>query len=343
MPSAVSFERATVQSDLGDARSNVTYRISVVHHHQPVLLEEMIAALQPGPGKRFIDGTFGGGGHSLSLLDASRPNGTVLAIDRDPEAIARGEALIQRAHLANRLQLHRGTFADMAAIAREAGLANVDGILLDLGLSSYQLDDPGRGFAFRFEGPLDMRFDPDQATDAATLVNQLPEAELSRIIWTYGEESQARRIARAIVRERAMHLIETTSQLADLVERTVGGRRGARTHPATKTFQALRIATNEELQALEDALRQALDLLAVDGRLAVISFHSLEDRIVKQFIARESATCVCPPEQPICTCNQMPRLRAAGRKQRATQEEIDRNPRSRSAILRVAERVGDGT
>lgn len=308
-------------------------------HHEPVLLEETIRALQPKPGGTYLDGTFGGGGHSRALLHGSAPDGIVLAIDRDPEAIARGQRMIEAEQVGQRLRLIQGSFADMASLASAEGIDAFDGILLDLGLSSFQLDTPERGFSFRRPGPLDMRFDPSQALDARALVHDSDERELAEIIWRYGEDPRSRRIAREIVRARQASPISDTAQLAAIVERAVGGRRGAATHPATRTFQALRIATNDELQALEQALAQAVELLKPDGRLAVISFHSLEDRLVKQFFARESATCVCPPEQPVCTCQQTPRLRPIGRKIRPSDLEIARNPRSRSAVLRVAERL----
>jgi 16S rRNA (cytosine1402-N4)-methyltransferase len=237
------------------------------------------------------------------------------------------------------MRLVHGNFGDMAEIARKAGVVPLDGVLLDLGLSSIQLDDPNRGFSFRFDSPIDMRFDPTRGRSAGDLVNKLPARDLADLIWRYGEESRSRRIASAIERERARAPIESAAQLAKVVERAIGGRRGADTHPATRTFQALRIAVNDELNVLERALCDAVDLLAPGGRLAVISFHSLEDRIVKQFIQRESASCICPPEQPVCTCEHMPRLRALSRAVKPSADEIARNPRSRSAILRVAERL----
>ncbi|HEY8447814.1 MAG TPA: 16S rRNA (cytosine(1402)-N(4))-methyltransferase RsmH [Thermomicrobiales bacterium] len=313
--------------------------------HRPVLLREAVEALRPRPGGRYLDGTFGGGSHTLAILEASAPDGIVLALDADPEAIARGERLSKERGLGDRLRLVQANFARLAEVAQESGLAPLDGVLLDLGLSSFQLAAPERGFAFRLEGPLDMRFDPTRGEPAATLVNSLPEDELASLIWRYGEEPKARRIAAAIVRERAREPIATTTRLAEIVSKAVGGRRGD-IHPATKTFQALRIVTNDELGALELALAGAVEVLAPGGRLAVISFHSLEDRIVKRFIQHESATCICPPEQPVCTCDHQPRLRPVGRAIRPSQEEIEANPRSRSAIMRVAERLsvdeGDG-
>jgi 16S rRNA (cytosine1402-N4)-methyltransferase len=308
--------------------------------HMPVLRDEAITALSPRAGGRYIDGTFGGGGHTRELLAASAPDGVVLALDADPAAIARAHALRAELDLDGRLVPVQSNFADLAEVAREQGFAPVDGILLDLGLSSFQLDTAERGFAFRLDGPLDMRFDQTRGFPASELVNTLPEAELADLIWRYGEEPGSRRIARAVVRERGNAPIESTAQLAAIVERALGGRRGRDTHPATRTFQALRIATNDEMRVLEAALDGAVAVLAPGGRLAVIAFHSLEDRQVKRFIERESATCVCPPELPICVCNHVPRLKRVTRRAiRASAEEAKANPRARSAVLRVAERL----
>ncbi len=308
--------------------------------HRPVLLAEAVAALAPRPGGRYLDGTFGGGGHTRAILDASDPDGTVLALDADPDAIARARALAEEPGIGARLVPVHANFARLAEVAVETGLAPLDGVLLDLGLSSFQLDQAERGFAFRFAGPLDMRFDPSRGRPAADLVNELPARELADLLFRYGEEPRARRIAAAIAREREQALIETTVRLAEVVARAVGGRRGSDIHPATRTFQALRIATNEELHALERALEGAVSVLAPSGRLVVIAFHSLEDRIVKRFMQRESAACVCPLEAPVCTCGHTPRLaRVIGRAVRATPAEIAANPRSRSAVLRVAERL----
>jgi 16S rRNA (cytosine1402-N4)-methyltransferase len=310
--------------------------------HQPVLLAEAIAWLAPRAGGRYLDGTFGGGGHTSAILAASAPDGVVLALDADPAATARAAALAATLEDPRRLRPEQTNFANLAAVARAADLAPLDGILLDLGLSSFQLDEAARGFSFQGDGPLDMRFDPTAGTSAADLVNDLPERELADLIWTFGEEPKSRRIARALVQERERQRITTTGQLAAIVERASGGRRGRATHPATKTFQALRIATNAELDVLERALSGAVEVLNPGGRLVVIAFHSLEDRIVKRFIERETATCVCPPRQPICTCDQRPRLERLTRKAvRPSLEEVAANPRSRSAVLRAAMRLPD--
>lgn len=308
--------------------------------HHPVLLAEAIALLAPRPGGRYLDGTFGGGGHARALLDAAAPDGVVLALDADPAAIARATTLASRLDAPGRLRPVQSNFAHLADVAQAAGLAPLDGVLLDLGLSSFQLGEAGRGFSFQTDGPLDMRFDPAGGPSAADLVNDLPEAELAQIIWRFGEEPKSRRIARAIARERAHEPILSTGRLATIVERASGGRRGRMAHPATKTFQALRIATNAELEVLEQALLGAVEVLAPAGRLVVIAFHSLEDRMVKRFLERESAACVCPPEMPVCTCDHQPRLRRVTRRAvRPAPEEVAANPRSRSAVLRAAIRL----
>jgi 16S rRNA (cytosine1402-N4)-methyltransferase len=306
--------------------------------HVTVLLQEAVDALQLRPGGTYIDGTFGGGGHSSLLLRRLDGDATLYAIDADPAAIGRAEMLAASTVGQGVVPVH-ANFRELKDIAQQHGLRDVDGVLLDLGLSSFQLDQAERGFAFRFEGPLDMRFDPTRGPSAADLVNTLDSEDLARILWQYGDESRSRQIARAIVSRRETHAIETTTDLATIVEHAVGGRRGKAIHPATKTFQALRIAVNEELAALEDVLASAIGLLRPGGRLVVISFHSLEDRIVKRTFAFESQTCICPPDQPVCTCDHSPRLRRIGKPVKPTSAEIDTNPRSRSAIMRIAERV----
>jgi 16S rRNA (cytosine1402-N4)-methyltransferase len=308
--------------------------------HTPVLLREAVAALAPRPGGRYLDGTFGGGGHTRAILAASAPDGRVLALDADPAAIERGRALAGGA--GDRLILREGNFAGLARVAREADFAPVDGILLDLGLSSYQLADPARGFSFAADGPLDMRLGPGATETAAEIVNGCGEDELTDLIFRYGEERWARRIARAIVRERERAPIATTGALAAIVAGAVASAGAAREriHPATRTFQALRIAVNRELSTLEEALAGVPGILAPGGRLAVIAFHSLEDRIVKEFMRREATDCICPPRQPVCTCDHRATLRLIGRKGiRPGEAEVAANPRSRSAILRVAERI----
>lgn len=305
--------------------------------HLPVMLTEAVEALHVRAGGFYVDGTFGGGGHSARIAATAGSAGAILAFDRDPDAAARVDAL---GHAVDaQIIFVNAPFSEMAAEAEIRRFDPVDGILLDLGLSSLQIDDPDRGFSFLREGPLDMRMDPATGEPASELLERLDESALTQILFDFGEERQARRIARAIVTERAERPIVTTKRLAEIVERTIGRPPGSRIHPATRTFQALRIAVNDELGELERGLNAAIEILAPGGRLVVISFHSLEDRIVKQFIAREVKGCICPPEQPVCTCGREPRLRAIGRAQRPGDAEIEANPRARSAIMRVAERL----
>ena len=308
--------------------------------HYPVLLQEVVAALAPRSGGRYLDGTFGGGGHSRALLVASAPAGWVLALDADPAAVARGERL--RVEFGERLVVRQANFAELARVASATGFAPLDGVLLDLGLSSFQLAEAERGFSFSGDGPLDMRFGPSAPTTAAVIVNGHDEAALAELFFRFGEERWSRRIARAIVRERAERPIATTAALAAIVARAVpSGPDRERIHPATRVFQALRIAVNRELDVLTEALAGALATLAPGGRLAVIAFHSLEDRIVKTFMRQEATDCICPPQQPVCTCGHRATLRLVARKGlRASAAEVAENPRSRSAILRVAEKTG---
>jgi 16S rRNA (cytosine1402-N4)-methyltransferase len=235
--------------------------------------------------------------------------------------------------------LIHANFRDLEKVVNGTGAAPVGGILFDLGVSSYQFDEGERGFSFRYDAPLDMRFDQSSGITAGDIVNGWDEAEIASVLWTLGEERKSRLIAAAIGRRRRQSAIETTGDLAAVIERAVGGRRGQAVHPATRSFQALRIVVNGELDALEEALAATPGLLAPGGRLVVISFHSLEDRIVKRFIERQSLTCVCPPEQPVCTCTTIPTLHRVGKPVRPSPSEIDINPRSRSAIMRVAERL----
>jgi len=302
--------------------------------HVPVLLEETMKALAVQPGGRYIDCTLGGGGHALAILERSAPGGQLLGIDADPEAIETARERLEP--YANSIRLINENFANLQAICLKYDFFPVHGILFDLGLSSLQLSDAERGFSFQHDAPLDMRFDPSQEVTAADIVNTSTEAELARLIRAYGEESYSHRIARQIVKERP---IRSTLHLARVVERAIGGRRG-KIHPATKTFQALRIAVNRELENLELALKQAVELLGFEGRLVVISYHSLEDRIVKQFMQREARDCICPPGTPVCVCGHKARLRLISRRViTPSVAEIERNPRSRSARLRAAERI----
>ena len=300
--------------------------------HRPVLVKEAIEALAVQPGGRYIDCTLGGGGHAAAILENSSPGGQLLGIDADPEAIRIAQASL-KAYSSSTLLINEN-FVNLPAICHKYDFYPVHGILFDLGLSSFQLNGDARGFSFQHEAMLDMRLSPDQAVTAEDIVNQLPEIELADLIRTYGEESHSHRIARSIVQERP---IKTTLQLARTIERAVGGRKG-RIHPATKTFQALRIAVNHELDNLGTVLKQALDLLGFGGRLVVISYHSLEDRIVKQFMHQESKDCICPPTTPACICGHTATLRLVNKKViTPSDEEVHLNPRSRSAKLRAAE------
>ena len=307
--------------------------------HTPVLAEEVMTILSPRPGGLQIDGTLGGGGHTERILEASSPDGRVLGLDADPAAITRVRARLSR--FGDRLVLRQANFRELADLAPPAGFGAVDGLLLDLGLSSLQLADADRGFGFRTAGPLDMRFDPTRGIPASELLATLEAAELVALFRRYGEEPHATRIARAIVRERATSPIMTADRLAAIVASAVPASRGPRRiHPATRVFQALRIAVNDELGALEAALSAAMDLLRPGGRLVVLSYHSLEDRIVKRFVAAERKGCVCPPEVPICVCGRVPRLRVVGPQPVVpTEREVSANPRARSARLRAAERL----
>lgn len=305
------------------------------HHHIPVLLTETLQALRPYSGGRYIDATLGGGGHAEALLEASAPEGRLLGLDADPRAIAR---VAQRlARFGDRATLVQANFRQLAQVARSRGFASVDGILFDLGVSSFQLDEAEQGFSFGKEGPLDMRMNPASGPSAADIVNNLPVDELADILYRYGEERRSRRIARAIVAHRP---IRTTTQLAEVIVRAIGRKPGVKLHPATRTFQALRIYVNDELGALETALPQAIGLLKPGGRLAVITFHSLEDRMVKHTFRQESQDCICPPHTPICTCGHTAQIKLIHRKGLTpTEEERARNPRSRSARLRIVEKL----
>ncbi|HEV8468632.1 MAG TPA: 16S rRNA (cytosine(1402)-N(4))-methyltransferase RsmH [Candidatus Limnocylindria bacterium] len=305
--------------------------------HEPVLLAEVLAQLDPHEGGRYVDGTVGAGGHAAAVLDRSGASGKLLGIDRDPEALA--AAARELARFGDRALLIRANFAVLDDVARSHSFAPVDGVLLDLGLSSLQLADDKRGFSFRARGPLDMRADPDLRLTAADIVNSWSGSELRRVFAEYGEEPEAARIAAAIVRRRSKARFETADEFGRFVA-GVKTRRPRSTDPATRVFQALRIAVNDELANLSAALAAAISILRPGGRLAVIAFHSLEDRIVKQFFARESRDCICPPHLPTCVCGHRAGLRVVTRRPlRAASAEVDRNPRARSAALRVAERI----
>ena len=295
--------------------------------HVPVMLAEVLEALRPRPGGRYVDGTLGGGGYTAALLEASAPDGRVLALDADLGAIERGR--VRLAEYADRVTLVHANFRSVAEVARAHALEHCDGVVLDLGLSSDQLAESERGFSFQTAGPLDMRFDTTRGETAAELLNRAGEAELADIFYYYGEERRSRRLARVIVERRESRAFAETGDLVKAVESALGGRRG-RLHPATRAFQALRIAVNDELDALRDGLESSAGALAEGGRLAVVSFHSLEDRIVKQFIRSHAEGTTSP------------RLRALSKKPLVPSGgERTANPRSRSAKLRAAERVAD--
>ncbi len=312
-------------ADLGAKRAD---------RHIPVLVQEVLEGLAVLPGGTYLDATVGGGGHAAAILQASAPDGRLLGLDRDPEAVDRAARRLSA--FGERARVVHASHTELLAVLQREGFSAVDGVLLDLGFSSWQIQDPRRGFAFSLEGPLDMRFDPGSEVTAADLVNHLAEDDLADLIFRYGEESRSRAIARAIVSARP---IGTTTDLAAVVSRAVGGRRGA-LHPATRTFQALRIAVNRELASLEETLPQAVRALHPGGRLAVIAFHSLEDRIVKHFLRRETRDCTCPPVYPVCRCDHKQTLRiVTPRPVVPADAEVEANPRSRSAKLRVAETI----
>jgi 16S rRNA (cytosine1402-N4)-methyltransferase len=301
--------------------------------HQPVLLAEILDGLRVRPDHDYIDCTIGAGGHSLAILATNGPGGRLLGFDADPGALE-----VARARLAAfgpRVELVHTNFRHLQIIAQEHGFVKVAGIMLDLGVSSLQLDQSHRGFSFQHDAKLDMRFDPAQPRTAHELVNTLPERALADLIYTYGQERRSRRIARAIVANRPL---DSTAALARLIERTVGRRE--RIHPATRTFQALRIAVNDELGNLESVLPQTAELLAPGGRLAVIAFHSLEDGIVKRFLRQAASDCICPPDLPVCRCEHTATLQIVTPKPiTPSAAELARNRRSRSARLRIAERL----
>ncbi|HCI79877.1 MAG TPA: 16S rRNA (cytosine(1402)-N(4))-methyltransferase [Ktedonobacter sp.] len=331
--------------------------------HVPVLLDEVMTYLRPQANGRYIDGTLGGGGHTQAILEQSDPDGRVLAIDTDAQAIARVTTHLAHYKDEGRLVLVHGNFADLQRFADETDFTDVQGVLLDLGFSSDQMNNAQRGFSFSADGPLDMRLDASLPLSAADLVNTLSEQELADIFWRYGEEHRSRQIARRIVRAREKDAITRTSQLASLAASGIPHKPGT-IHPATRTFQALRIAVNHELESLETVLPHILDVLHVPqpraegedvkdrmpdkadtlhmqgGRMAIISFHSLEDRIVKEFMRRESRDCICPPHVPICVCGHKARLKIITAKPVvAGEREVEQNLRARSAKLRVAEAI----
>ena len=304
---------------------------SLYTSHIPVMLEACMRLMDPKPGRNYADGTLGAGGHSEAILKASSPDGKLMSFDLDPAAIDIARERLEP--YGSRVRIIKDSYVNLGCYAEENSL---DGFIVDLGVSSMQLDRQDRGFSFLQDGPLDMRFSPEQSLTAADLVNGLPEEELARILWLYGEERKSRQIAAMICAERERNQIVTTAQLRDVILSAVGSSR-EKIHPATRSFQAIRIAVNRELDAVEAVLPAAVKALKPGGRLLVISFHSLEDRIVKNYFKTESKDCLCPPEQPVCTCGHKAVLRELTRHPvTADDEEIKLNPRARSAKLRAA-------
>lgn len=302
--------------------------------HRSVLYHEIIRYISPKSPGRYIDATVGAGGHAWGILNASSPGGQLLGLDLDPQALSLANQRL--ADFPGRFTLIQASYTTLRDQMLRIGWDSVQGIVLDLGVSSMQLDTAERGFSFLRDGPLDMRFDPSQTLTAADLVNDLPEKELADLIWELGEDRNSRRIARVIVQGRPF---STTRELAQALEKAVG-RSKDRLHPATRTFQALRIAVNQELRSIGEVLPTAVEALTPGGRLAVISFHSLEDRLVKQYFRKESRDCICPPEQPVCTCGHKATIKEITRHPVSPAEsEVQSNSRARSAHLRVAERV----
>ena len=301
-------------------------------HHTPVMVEVVVSALDVKSGGCYIDCTVGEGGHSAGIRAAAEPEPRLLGLDVDEEALSTAKR-----RLGGGATLVRGSYRELKGLAEMNGFLPADGVLLDLGLSSLQVESGPRGFSFLRPGPLDMRFDKTQELTAHRIVNQYGEEELANLIYRLGEERKSRRIARAIVRSRP---IDNTVELAEVIRKGMGRQPRRKTHPATRTFQAIRMATNSELEAIEEGVRGAIEVLRPGGRLAVISYHSLEDRLVKRLLARESSSCICPPGAPACACSHRPTVRLVNKRViRPSRSEMETNPRSRSAKLRVAQRI----
>ena len=307
--------------------------------HIPVLLNETLEYLDPKPGGVYIDGTLGGAGHSSEIVKRIVPGGVLIGIDQDSNAIDAAKRRLEA--YKDNVVIVRDNFRNIKTIALQKGFKEVDGILLDIGVSSHQLDEKERGFSYMHDGPLDMRMDTESSLDASDIVNNSSEQELIRILRDYGEEKWAVRIAKFIAEERKNNRIDTTFKLADIIQRAIpAAARRDGGHPAKRTFQALRIAVNDELQVLEEAVTNAAGLLKPGGRLVVITFHSLEDRIVKKIFNNMEKPCTCPPQLPVCACGKEPLLRVITKKPvTAGEEELKTNTRSKSAKLRAAERV----
>lgn len=307
--------------------------------HIPVLLEETIAGLNLQPAGVYVDCTLGGAGHSLEIARRLSSGGLLIGLDQDPAAIRAAE--MRLAAYEDRVLVIRSNFANLVPALTRQGIDQVDGIMFDLGVSSYQLDTPERGFSYQHDAPLDMRMDPEQPQSAYDLVNQLSEARLTEIIYRYGEERWAKRIAAFICQARQGGPITTTGALVEIIKRAIpAAARREGHHPAKRTFQAVRIAVNNELGILAQAVKDAVSLLKASGRICVITFHSLEDRIVKDTFKELAHPCHCPPSFPVCVCGRKPEIKLiTGKPVVSAEQEIDRNPRSRSAKLRVAEKI----
>lgn len=307
--------------------------------HTPVLVKEVVKYLVHDPEGVYVDGTAGTGGHSAAILKRLAGRGRLICLDRDPDAVRLSKKRL--ATSGDKVCVIQANFADLDGVFKTLGIRKIEGVLLDLGMSSYQLEKSGRGFSFSRGEPLDMRMNPDNDLVASHLVNDIPPKDLEQILRDYGEEKNAKSIVRAIIRERAKGPIETSSQLAGLIDAVSPKSRRYRTrHPATRTFQALRIAVNKELQNLDTFLNKIPSLMALNGRLVVLSYHSLEDRRVKRTMNEWEKPCSCPPDFPHCVCGKVPLFRRLFKKGlKPSQEEIDKNPRARSAIMRAAERV----
>jgi 16S rRNA (cytosine1402-N4)-methyltransferase len=312
---------------------SISRLVKMFPQHQPVLYQEIIHVLHPKSGMRYVDGTLGAGGHATGLLAGSDPGGLLLGLDVDPQALELASRNL--AVFGERVHIRKASYTTLPAQLAELGWISVEGILLDLGASSMQFDTPARGFSFLTQGPLDMRFDPSKSLTAAEIINEWSEQELTDLLFRFGEEPAAKRVSRAIIAARP---VSGTRQLAETIERALP-RHGSH-HPATLTFQALRIAVNDELASVEKVLPLAIQALSPGGRLAVISFQSLEDRLVKTYFRRESKDCICPPRQPICTCEHKASIKEITRRPiTPTEIEINQNSRARSAKLRVAEKL----
>ena len=306
--------------------------------HETVMLRESVDAIVTDQAGIYVDCTLGGGGHSAEILSRLGPGGMLIGIDRDPAAVAAGTARL--ASDVAEVRVVRGNFSDLSGVLDEMDIKQVQGILFDLGVSSPQLDLPSRGFSYMQSGPLDMRMDPSQAISAREVVNKYPEAELSRVIFEYGEERWARRIAKFIVEARNRKPLQTTTELVEVIAAAIpSAARRQGPHPSKRTFQAIRIEVNGELSILAGALKTAVEYLAPGGRIGVISFHSLEDRIVKNVFSGLLGRCTCPPRTPLCVCHTQAVLKLKGKAQAPSEAEIANNPRSRSAKLRVAEKI----